>query len=229
MAVANPFWRYPIAVVGDGGVATQVAPLIAAIRTAPHRPIRIITHEDDNGRTFNCSFFEDEATMRGFLEWYGANALSPDGEFHTCLKSAADQDLPTPSTLLFVAGTRILADTRFGEYQLGMAVRYTAWQPKTPEMFEEAAIGASCAEFEERIATCMQERGVSYFGRLLMTDVPEGSGQAGTIITAVRYGSLDDARRGSALSRELMDAELSRWFLPSPPTIYGQALRVLEV
>ena len=62
-----------------------------------------------------------------------------------------------------------------------------------------------------------------------MTDVPEGSGRAGTIITAVRYGSLDDARRGSALSRELMEPELTRWFQPAPPTIYGTTLRVLEV
>ena len=232
MAVANPFWAYPIAVVGDGGVSSsQVAPLIAAIREAPQRPIRIITHEDEQGRVFNCSFFEDEANMRGFLDWYGVNALSPDGEFHHCLQPAAAEKggLPTQETLIFSAGTRILADTRFGEYQLGMSVRYTAWRPRSLEMFEEAAVGAACAEFEGRIATCMQERGVAYFGRLMMTDVPEGSGEIGTILTAVRFGSVDDARRGSALSRELMAPELTKWFEPSPPTIYGTALRVLEV
>ena len=184
MAVANPFWAYPLAVVGDG----QAAPLIAAIREAPHRPIRIITHEDQNGRVFNASFFEDEATMKGFLEWYSANALSPEGEFHYCLKSAAAEKdgLPTADSLLFAACTRILADTRFGEYQLGMAVRYTAWQPRSAAMFEEAAVDAARDEFEARIASCMSERGVSYFGRLVLTDAAEGSGSAGTILTAVR-------------------------------------------
>ena len=233
MAVANPFWAYPIAVTGDGGAASsQVAPLIAAIRAAPHRPIRIITHEDENGRVFNASFFEDAETMRGFFDWYGANALDPDGEFHYCLRTAAlDQKdgLPTSDTLLFAAGTRILADTRFGEYQLGMAVRYTAWQPHDAATFEEAAVGAARDEFEERIATCMRERGVSYFGRLVLTNVAEGGAAPGTIMTAVRYGSLDDAARGTALSRELMHPELARWFRPRPPTIIGTALRVLEV
>ena len=42
-------------------------------------------------------------------------------------------------------------------------------------------------------------------------------------------GSLDDAMRGTALSRELAQTELSRWFHPDPPTIIGTALRVLEV
>ena len=111
-----------------------------------------------------------------------------------------------------------------------MAVRYTAWQPRSVELYEEAAVGAAAAEFEERIATCMQERGVAYFGRLLMTDAgAEAAGRAGTILSAVRYGSMDDARRGSALSRELMAPELSRWFHSAPPTIWGTAQRVLEV
>jgi len=224
MAITNPLWAYPIAVVDDGGMAAaNVSPLIAAIREAPQRPIRIITHTDETGRVFNCSFFEDEPAMRGFLDWYGVNALSPDGEYHHCLKSAAAETVPSPASLLFATGTKVLADTRFGEYQLGMAVRYTAWQPHSTEMFEEAAVEAAADEFEERIAACMQERGVTYFGRLLMTDA------VGTVLTAVRYGSIDDARRGSALSRELMSTELSRWFRPAPPTVFGTALRVLEV
>ena len=97
------------------------------------------------------------------------------------------------------------------------------------EMFEEARVGAAHDEFEARLAKCMSERGVAYFGRLVMTDVPEGSGEVGTILTAVRFGSLDDARRGSALSRELFHSDLSRWFRPAPPTVIGTALRVLEV
>jgi len=233
MAVANPFWAYPIAVTGDGGAASsKVAPLIAAIRAAPHRPIRIITHEDSNGRVFNASFYEDAATMKGFLEWYGANALDPAGEFHYCLSEAAADKvvLPTAASLVFAAGTRILADTRFGEYQLGMAVRYTAWQPLSVENFEEAAVGAARDEFEERLAVCMREHGVAYFGRLVLADEAAGNdGAPGTILTAVRYGSLEDAARGTELSRELFHPELSSWFRPSPPTIVGTALRVLEV
>ena len=231
MAVANPFWAYPIAVVGDGGVASsQIAPLIAAIRAAPQRTLRIITHEDENGRVFNASFFDDEPTMKAFFEWYYINALHPDGEFHHCLTPAAaeENELPTKDTLLFASGTRILADTRFGEYQLGMAVRYSAWVPWSADMFEEAAVGAARDEFEERIAESMNARGVAYFGRLVLAEeATEGS--PGRIVTAVRFGSLDDARRGSALTRELVHSELSRWFQPSPLTIYGTALRVLEV
>jgi hypothetical protein len=124
MVVANPFWAYPIAVVGDGGaMSSQVAPLIAAIRAAPNKPLRIITHEDPSGRVFNASFYEDEDSMRAFFEWYATNALSPDGEYHYCLQPAAAQegDVPTPDSLIFATGTRILADTRFGEYQLGTA------------------------------------------------------------------------------------------------------------
>ena len=52
---------------------------------------------------------------------YNENALQPSGEFYSCLApAAADTDaLPTPGTLLFGTGTSVLADTRFGEYQLG--------------------------------------------------------------------------------------------------------------
>lgn len=232
MAIANPFWRYPLAVVGDDGVAPpQVSPLIAAIRAAPQRPIRIITHTDSRGHVFNASFFEDAPTMEGFFEWYEANALRPDGEFHHCLEPAAAEQTALPASaaeLLFARGRRILADTRFGEYQLGMAVRYSAWVPWSADMFEEAAVGAARDEFEERIAESMNARGVAYFGRLVLAEeATEGS--PGRIVTAVRFGSLDDARRGSALTRELVHSELSRWFQPSPLTIYGTALRVLEV
>ena len=99
----------------------------------------------------------------------------------------------------------------------------------TAERIRETIGDGSETGFEARLAKCMSERGVAYFGRLVMTDVPEGSGEVGTILTAVRFGSLDDARRGSALSRELFHSDLSRWFRPAPPTVIGTALRVLEV
>jgi hypothetical protein len=225
MAIANPFWRYPIAVVGDDEVSSQVSPLIRAIRAAPQRPLRIITHETECGKVFNCSFFDDEATMQGFLTWYGDNALNPDGELHHCLQPAAAQDevLPTPETLVFASGSQVLADTRFGEYQLGMAVRYSRWVLQgTPEERAQWIDEVSAPEIEQRIASCMQEHEVSYFGRLVMAD------GRGTVLTAVRYGSLDDCRRGTAASRELLQAEVDKWF-SSGETIMGSAQRVLEV
>ena len=224
MIVGNPFWRYPIASIGDDELSAQVSPLIAAIRQALNRPIRIITHVDEEGKVFNCSFFEDEETMWGFLDWYGKKALSPDGELHHCHKPAAcDKVLPTPDTLLFGTGSQVLADTRFGEYQLGMAVRYSLWQlqgsaDERAQWLDEV----SDSEIEQRIAECMHEHDVSYFGRLVMTD-----GQ-GTVLTAVRYGSLDDCQRGTGASRDLLKDEVARWFSEGN-TIMGTAQRVLEV
>lgn len=228
MAIGNPFWAYPIAIVGDNSIASQVSPLVAAIREAPQRPIRIITHEDESGRVFNCSFFDDEETMNGFLDWYSTNALASDGPYHHCLQGAAADKggLPTRETLVFGSGSSMLADTRFGEYQLGMAVRYCLWKCKSPEMREEAI--ARAASLEPRIAALMEQKGISYFGRLILTDTVEAGG-SGTILSAVRYGSLEDARQGTAASRAMLAPEVARWFEPNAPTIIGTAQRVLEV
>jgi len=230
MAIGNPFWAYPIAIVGDNAIASQVSPLVAAIREAPQRPIRIITHEDESGRVFNCSFFKDEQTMHGFLDWYATNALCPDGPYHHCLQGAAADKggLPTRESLVFGSGSSVLADTRFGEYQLGMAVRYCVWQCRSAEMREEAIHAGASQELEERIAALMESKGIAYFGRLIMTDTV-APGDAGTILSAVRYGSLEDARRGTAASRAMLAPEVSRWFEPENATIIGTAQRVLEV
>ena len=48
----------------------------------------------------------------------------------------------------------------------------------------------------------------------------------GTVLTAVRYGSLDDCQRGTGASRDLLKDEVARWF--SSSTIMGTAQRVLE-
>jgi len=68
MIVGKPFWNDPIAVVPP---RTEVAPLITAIRALDRsaRPFRIISHEDDTGRVFNASFFDDQQTMDAFLAW----------------------------------------------------------------------------------------------------------------------------------------------------------------
>ena len=56
-----------------------------------------------------------------------------------------------------------------------------------------------------------------------------GAGSPGTILSAVRYGSLEDARKGTAASRAMLATEVARWFEPNAPTIIGTAQRVLEV
>jgi len=236
MIIGNPFWRYPLAVVPP---EAAVAPLISAIRELDPtmRPFRIVSHEDESGRVFNASFFDTEDSMHRFLDWYGENALDRSCQYHACLAPAAavEMELPTPGTLLFGAGNNVLGDTRFGEYQLGMAVRYSRQVLRSAEMRDEAAKIASSVEFEQRIADCMSERGISYFGRLIMScDTTRECGgetsktSSGSFLTAVRYGSLEDAQRGSAASRELLAEEIDRWFV-SHTSVIGTASRVLEL
>ena len=61
------------------------------------------------------------------------------------------------------------------------------------EMGELARSEGCSAEFEERIAECMNENGVSYFGRLVMVD------DEGNLVTASRYGSVAGAHKGTAV------------------------------
>ena len=151
MIVGSPFWRYFLAVVPP---EPEVAPLIAALRELESRPFRIISHVDEAGKVFNASFFDRPDTMAAFLDWYASNALSPDGEYHACLTSAAPPggELPTADTLLFGQGSHMLADTRFGEYQLGMAARYSRYTLRDESTHAEARKLAAAPEFEERSA-----------------------------------------------------------------------------
>ena len=162
--------------------------------------------------------------MEGFLEWYAAEALTPAGEYQTGLAHALapGEQLPTAETLLFGRGVELLADTRFGEYQLGMAVRYSRGTFHSASIAAEAKAQATRPEFEERIAVHMQDVGVSYFGRLVMIE-PDGSW-----LSVSRYGSLDDAQRGSAAVQALMADEVSTWF-SEYTSIVGTASRVLEL
>jgi len=229
MIVGRPFWRYPLAVVPP---QPDVSPLITAIRDLPStsRPFRIVSHEDASGRVFNASVFDDAPTMQNFLEWYGEHALDATGAYHHCLKAPAADEVPTRATLLFSAGNTVLADTRFGEYQLGMAVRYSRYTLRSAEARAEVEVAAASGEFEARIAACMQEHGLAYFGRLIMSGGDEAGG--GHLLTAVRYGTLADAERGTALSRELLRSELESWFVDAfsgETTIMGTASRVLEL
>lgn len=230
MIIGRPLWKYPLAVVPP---EPTFAPLLSAIRglESSMRPFRIVTHEDTAGNVFNASFFTDEANMNNWLEWLKVNALDPAGEFHTCLAPSAAESsaLPTRETLLFGEGHHALADTRFGEFQLGMTARYSRYVLRDAEMRAEAAAEAASAEYEQRIADCMQAHGVSYFGRLVMeAPAAEAEGGDGVFLTMARFGSLDDAERGVAAVREMLAPEMARWFRQEE-TIMGTASRVLEL
>jgi len=95
-------------------------------------------------------------------------------------------------------------------------------------MHDEVNEIATSAEFEQRIADCMQTNGIAYFGRLIMSEGEGGGDGGGTLMTAVRYGSLDDAVRGSTAARELLAPEIERWF-SEHTSIIGTASRVLEL
>lgn len=76
---------------------------------------------------------------------------------------------------------------------------------------------------EQRIAKGMNDVDVSYFGRLVMSG--EGPNEW---ISASRYGSVDDAHRGTAAVKKLMASELDKWF-SSYDSVVGRAVRVLEI
>ena len=50
----------------------------------------------------------------------------------------------------------------------------------------------------------------------------------GVWLTASRYGTLEDARRGTEATRELLSGEIGTWF-SSYDSIIGTASRVLEL
>ena len=212
MIVGRPAYKYPIAVVPP---PPEVAPLLSAIRACEVRPFRIISYVEESGKVFNCSFFNDEAHMRSWITWLSENALVDGSPYNECMRSAAADAgaLPTPATLLFGSGTEVLTDTRFGEYQAGMAINFSRQVPLDAAQHAEMCDVFSSTEFEQRIALCMQEHHVSYFGRLAMLEDATAADAAGTppaLITALRYGSMDDAKRGTAVVRELMRPEVRR-------------------
>jgi len=231
MSVVNPFvLREPLQEAGqalpavDAPVA-QGPTLLSAIRAYDHRPFRIISHECENGKVFNCAFFDNATDMAEYKQWFIANALTEGGAFHEPLSTAFANkaDMPTPQDWLWGNGKVVLSDTRFGEYQLGMAVRYSRMTFRDAAAKEQAQKVALTAAFEQRIAKGMHDAGVSYFGRLVM------SGDDGNEwISASRYGSIDDAHRGTAAVQQVLAAELAEWFV-CYESLVGRAVRVLEM
>ena len=242
MIVGKPRYKYPIAVVPP---PPDVASLFSAIRECESRPFRIISYEDEAGRVFNCSFFDNPQKMHEWLEWLDSNALQPGSPFYEGFAKATDgaDEIPTPSTLLFGRGTELLADTRFGEYQVGMSIVFTRQIPKDAEQHKSVSEVASSEEFEHRIARCMEENNVAYFGRLAMMedvvstpDVDAAVASYGgedppqpALITALRYGSIEDAHRGTEAVRALMLPELTEWFDNEHKSLMGTTTKVLEL
>jgi len=227
MIVGQPRYHYAIAVVPP---PAEVAPLFAAIRACDHRPFRIVSYEDEAGKVFNCSFFNDASHMQAWLAWLDENALSSDSPYHESMVSAA-AEVPSSADLLFGKGTRVFKDTRFGEYQVGMAINFSRQVPVSDAAHADMCDVMASADFEQRIARCMQEHNVAYFGRLAMfEDADADSGGAPpALLTALRYGSIDDAKRGTAVVRELARPELSRWFNNEVTSLLGTTTQVLEL
>ena len=242
MIIGKPRYKYPIAVVPP---PAEVDALFQAIREFDSRPFRIISYEDDSGRVFNCSFFDNAHKMQDWLEWLDRMALQPDSPHHEGFaKATGDGDeIPTPTTLLFGRGRHLLKDTRFGEYQVGMSMVFTRQVPVDGEQHQQVCETAASDEFEGRIARCMEENGVAYFGRLAMmedaaSDAATDAAIAGyggepppqpALVTGLRYGSMEDARRGTELVRELMLPELTQWFNNEHMSLTGTTTKVLEL
>lgn len=233
--VGKPLYKYPIAVVPP---PPEVRVLMDAIRNECEcRPFRIVSNEDEQGRVFNASFFDDQEKMHQWVDWLLDNALTPGSRFHECLleakADAPEQELPSSGeTLLFARGVQEIADTRFGEYMVGMAACYTRQVPVCAERHAEMIEEAAAPEFEQRIARCMQEEGIAYFGRLAMVEDSDVTGHGSSppaLLTILRYGSPEDARRGTAAVRELMHEELTRWFGNQHASMIGTITQCMEL
>ena len=92
--------------------------------------------------------------------------------------------------------------------------------PSTPPPLQAAPPSPTA---EQRIAQGMHDADVSYFGRLVMSG--DGNNEW---VSASRYGSIDDAHRGTAAVKTLMAGELDTWF-SSYDSVIGRAVRVLEI
>ena len=171
MTIVNPFVHREPQLADALQALPAVPTLLHAIKRYDSRPFRIISHECEDGKLFNCAFFDSKADMSAYKAWYTACALTEGGKFHGPLSTAfADQsDMPTPETWLWGSGmevtkrqrgrpplrfaevaatvAQVLSDSRFGEYQLGMAVRYSRMVFRDEAVKDEAERAALTTEF----------------------------------------------------------------------------------
>ena len=102
----------------------------------------------------------------------------------------------------------MLSDTRVGEYQIGDSHRYSRMLFRDAAAARDAEQAAVDPQFEAGIAEAMEDAGIAYYGRLVMSVQGGGGG-----VVQARYGSLLDAERGTWLIKEeLFKQEMARWF-----------------
>ena len=186
-------------------------PLIDAIRSLPKdsRPTRIVSHETDDGRAFNCAYFEDAQNFRNYRDWFAKHALSSTGSLYEVHEAAFQcaTEVPNTDTWLWGLGHSTLSDTRSGEYHVGMGTRYSRMIFHDAMARVEAENTVLTPAFEERLQSGMDAAGINYLGRLVMIDESGGGW-----FTTTRYGSVQDAAKGTAAVRMLLAEEISRWF-----------------
>ena len=88
MSVVNPFRHREPQLEDALQALPAVPPLLSAIKQYESRPFRIISHECEDGKVFNCAFFDNHTAMDAYKEWFTAKALTPGGEFHSPLTTA---------------------------------------------------------------------------------------------------------------------------------------------
>ena len=95
MIVGQPFWKYPIAIGNKPG---PVAPLIDAMRKLDSRPFRIVSHESEEGKVFNASFFEQRDQMDAFLSWCARAPPCAAGECASPAQQSCHRSCPPRSS-----------------------------------------------------------------------------------------------------------------------------------
>lgn len=232
MAITRPFYHTTSLGGDERSARPSHDPVRAAMRVVPpvfeaikeldeaRRPQRLLSHETDDGRAFNCAYFADGAALAAYKAWYMAEAVAPSGSLHHESTRAYEDPALMPKSeqeWLWGAGQQVLSDTRSASgHQLGQGTRYSKYRFVDGAARAEAERVALTPEFEERVAAGMRAAGVDYYGgRLVMLD-ESGEGW----ISSSDFGSLDDARRGAGVVDTLLRPELENWFA-SRETIVG--------
>ena len=176
-----------------------------------------------NSRQFNAAYFDDDIQFQKYSSWFREHALTPGGRLHEAWKARYldTSVLPTPESWLWGVGQKVLSDTRHGEHQLGQAHRFSRMMFRDAAAKADAEQAAVDPQFEASIARELEEEGITYYGRLVMSAPADEAGNCGGWFTKSRYGSLQDAQRGTWLIKTfLFKEEMARWFY-SHETIAG--------
>ena len=97
---------------------------------------------------------------------------------------------------------------------------------------DEAAVVLACERLDHArhalgLLHVLAARLAALLAEVLRRRLAAGAPRA--LITGLRYGSLDDVKRGTAAVRELMRPELSQWFGNEYTSLMGTTTQVLEL